>query len=178
MFRVLSKVTKYQNPWIAVSEEEAEHEITGTQIRYSVVRYLNPSVVVIVQNGTKVLVEEIERYPVAGLSLEIPAGGMESGETPEQAAIREVLEETGITIRNVKCVYQYYPSNGSSDQSVYIVVGEYCAGDIAVQTDELKNAYWMEADALRGRIADNTVKDGLSIIAALLFLPGRARGDV
>lgn len=178
MFRVLSKVTMYHNPWIAVYDEEAEHEITGAHIRYSVVRYHHPSVVVVVHNGTKVLVEEIERYPVARLSLELPAGGMELGETPEQAAVREVLEETGITIRNAKSVYQYHPSNGSSDQSVHIVVGEYCAGDIAVQTDELKNAYWMEADALRGKIADNTVKDGLSIIAALLFLPRRAQGDV
>ncbi|HPF86778.1 MAG TPA: NUDIX hydrolase [Candidatus Limiplasma sp.] len=146
------------------------HSVTGSHIHYDVVRYKNPVVVALVKHGGNVLVEEIERYPINALSLELPAGGMEAGETPEAAAAREVLEETGITIRNAKCVYRFYSNDGGSDQLVHVVVGEYASGDIVVQTSELQDAYWMEAETLRKKITDNTMKDGVSIIAALLFL--------
>ncbi len=170
MFRIISKRNRYQNPWYSISGEEAVHSVTGSHIHYDVVRYKNPVVVALVKHGGNVLVEEIERYPINALSLELPAGGMEAGETPEAAAAREVLEETGITIRNAKCVYRFYSNDGGSDQLVHVVVGEYASGDIVVQTSELQDAYWMEAETLRKKITDNTMKDGVSIIAALLFL--------
>jgi len=127
MFRIISKRNRYQNPWYSISGEEAVHSVTGSHIHYDVVRYKNPVVVALVKHGGNVLVEEIERYPINALSLELPAGGMEAGETPEAAAAREVLEETGITIRNAKCVYRFYSNDGGSDQLVH-VVGRVCFG--------------------------------------------------
>lgn len=52
--------------------------------------------VVLTQEGKIVFVEQY-RYPANDFFLEIPAGKMEIGETPEEAIIREVKEETGYT---------------------------------------------------------------------------------
>jgi 8-oxo-dGTP diphosphatase len=56
----------------------------------------------ITRNGKEVLVfEHTEEHPGAGI--QVPGGGIEEGETPEQAALREAFEETGL--RFPKAVY-------------------------------------------------------------------------
>jgi 8-oxo-dGTP pyrophosphatase MutT (NUDIX family) len=53
-------------------------------------------VVVYVERGDELLVFDHRDYPAAGT--QVPAGGVEEGEEPAAAAIREVLEETGLAV--------------------------------------------------------------------------------
>lgn len=46
--------------------------------------------------------------------LEFPGGKVENGETPEEAAIREVMEETGGVVKDLHYIAQYYV-DGKSD---------------------------------------------------------------
>jgi 8-oxo-dGTP diphosphatase len=72
----------------------------------------NRGAVVIIKNGEAVMIKRIrngEEYYV------FPGGGIEPGETPEQAAYREALEELGIRVRINECLaevhfkgYQYF----------------------------------------------------------------------
>jgi 8-oxo-dGTP diphosphatase len=52
---------------------------------------------VIVKNGRVLLVRR--RTPEASLSWTFPSGKIEAGESPEEAAVRETLEETGLVVR-------------------------------------------------------------------------------
>ena len=52
---------------------------------------------IIVQSGRVLLVRR--RVAEGNLIWQFPAGKLESGETPQQAAVRETLEETGLTVR-------------------------------------------------------------------------------
>jgi 8-oxo-dGTP pyrophosphatase MutT (NUDIX family) len=52
-------------------------------------------VIPILQPSGRLLLVRQYRPPVDGFVLEFPAGLVDAGETPEQAAVREVLEETG-----------------------------------------------------------------------------------
>lgn len=41
----------------------------------------------------------------------LPGGGIEEGELPEVAVVREVIEETGLKVRVVRQVAEYWPTN-------------------------------------------------------------------
>ncbi len=58
------------------------------------------SAAIIINNGRVLMVRR--RISEGELMWQFPAGGIEVGETPEQAAVRETLEETGLTVESVK----------------------------------------------------------------------------
>ncbi|WP_309569841.1 NUDIX domain-containing protein [Deinococcus sp.] len=66
------------------SESDARAEATARGLRERALCY--------VVRGVHLLVFEHPHVPVAGV--QVPAGGVEPGETPEEAAVRELLEES------------------------------------------------------------------------------------
>lgn len=66
----------------------------------------------IITDGQRVLMVR-RRVSEGELSWQFPAGGVEAGETAEQAAVRETLEETGLTVRAVKYIGdRVHPKSG------------------------------------------------------------------
>ncbi|HZU67690.1 MAG TPA: NUDIX domain-containing protein [Ktedonobacteraceae bacterium] len=56
---------------------------------------------VLISNGDRVLLERRSKDPMKG-AWKAPGGHMEFGETPEQTAMREVQEELGVTLSDLK----------------------------------------------------------------------------
>ena len=73
-------------------------------------------------DGPELLVFDHVDFPEAGT--QVPAGGMEPGETPAQAAVREVAEETGLT--GVEAVAELgvsewpHPVTGRARRTTYV----------------------------------------------------------
>lgn len=69
------------------------------------------------------------RYPAwvrggPGWILDVAAGILEPGETPEATARREALEETGLAVARLTPILTFYPSPGACSERVHLYLGE------------------------------------------------------
>ena len=70
-------------------------------------------------------------YPINSYSWEIPAGGVNDGEALEDAAKRELKEETGLTANKLTKIAQVLPNCGISNQKIHIFMAEDLKSGIA-----------------------------------------------
>lgn len=75
------------------------------------------------------------RYAVDSWQIELPAGGMEVGETPEQAAVRELREEVGLVPEEVVDLGMVYTSGGSTTEEAHLVAVRCAPGSVPTQFD-------------------------------------------
>ncbi len=84
--------TLHENEWFAVCNRGG----------YYTVEYHLPHVIVLpVVNQESIVLVRVKRPIIDDISLELPAGCAEAGETPEQGAARELGEETGIVVKDL-----------------------------------------------------------------------------
>ena len=101
---------------------------------------INPAVIVGVTNGDKLLLTKYNRTYAYNALI---AGFTEIGETVEETVQREVMEETGLKVKNIR-YYKSQPWGIAAD----ILMGFYCDvdGDDTIHRDEteLKYAAWVD----------------------------------
>ncbi|MDL1893736.1 NUDIX domain-containing protein [Sphingobacteriales bacterium CHB3] len=126
---------------------------------------LSPGVGVgaVVFNEDKVLLVKRGTPPSEGLWA-IPGGRLELGETLQQAAEREILEETGVVIRagNPVFTFDVIERNAAGEIRFHYVIvdlaAEYISGE-PVPNDDAQEARWISADELSTRdVSDKTLK--------------------
>jgi NAD+ diphosphatase len=105
---------------------------------------ISPAVIVAVVREGQILLARAHRFPPGLYS--VLAGFVEPGETLEQCVHREVLEETGIKLRNLR----YFDSQPwPFPHSLMIAfTAEHAAGEIRVDPEEIVDAHWFSPDAL------------------------------
>jgi len=81
------------------------------------------NVVVITEDDKLVMVRQY-RHAVGKTTIELPGGVIDKNETPEQAANREVLEETGYQISNLQCLYNTSPNPAINNNKAYLFLAE------------------------------------------------------
>lgn len=105
---------------------------------------IHPCAIVLVTRPGEVLLTRKENWAPNRYSL--VAGFQEFGESLEETAEREVAEETGVAVRNVRYLgSQCWPF---PSQVMIGFVAEYAGGDIRVDTTELADARWFPVDHL------------------------------
>lgn len=119
-------------------------------------------------NGkTEYLVTKEFRRPVNNFVYGVPAGLIDKNESVISAAIREIKEETGITISNkhIKKVYPpYYSTPGMTDElSVILEVeldetSEY--GKTEMESSEIINSHWYTKDEFIKVLAETPYQIG------------------
>ena len=109
---------------------------------------LAPAIIVSIErtipSGTEILLAHNRRHPAGFYS--VLAGFVEPGESLEECARREIREEVGIEVRNIR----YFGSQPWPFPNSLMIAftSEYASGDIVLEEDELDDAAWFVADAL------------------------------
>jgi NAD+ diphosphatase len=105
---------------------------------------LSPAVIVLVRNGDAALLIHGKDAPPGRYSL--VAGFVEPGETIEQAVRREVMEEAGIAVKNIRyCASEPWPFPNSLMLGFF---ADYDGGEIAPDGTEVESAAWFDRDHL------------------------------
>ncbi|HEX3148729.1 MAG TPA: NUDIX hydrolase [Gemmataceae bacterium] len=110
------------------------------------------------------------RFVVGETLWEVPAGTLEPNEPIEDAAKRELAEETGYTAKTWKNLGYFYASPGVLDEKLHIFVAQdLTQGTATPEADEElepKTVRW--DDALRMAM-DGTIKDAKTVTAILMW---------
>lgn len=103
-----------------VQVEELEY-LDGNKVIYREhVKAGNASVILPITDDNKVIMIQEARTPIGKVILALPAGMIEPGEKAENAAIRELEEETGYLASNIEFLREYHPSVGYSDEKIKV----------------------------------------------------------
>ena len=101
---------------------------------------INPCVIVLVTRGEEILLARSSRFRHGFFSC--LAGFIEVGETPEETVLREVREEVGLSVKNIKYVKSQswpFPS-----QLMLGFHADYAGGEIVPEPAEIEEAHWFD----------------------------------
>lgn len=114
---------------------------------------ISPAIIVAVVKGDKLLLAHNANFPAGRFS--VIAGFVEVGETFEQCVMREVNEEVGIRVKNIK----YFGSQPwpFPDSLMVGFTAEYDSGEIQVDNKEIAEANWFKADELPNTPSNNSI---------------------
>ena len=105
------------------------------------------------------------RYALGRETLEIPAGKLDPGETPEQCIRTELLEETGYEAGKIEWVYTYSPALGYSNELIHIYSGhELRKAGTAIDEKEISSVEKISMEELKSMIRKKLVVDGKTLL--------------
>jgi ADP-ribose pyrophosphatase len=110
--------TVFEGSQFSVRIERIRHE-DGEIVEREIVRRVDAAAIVAYDDEHVWLVRQ-PREAILAYTLEIPAGKLDSGETPLQSAKRELAEEIGREAENWQEVHTYCPTSGYSDETLHL----------------------------------------------------------
>jgi 8-oxo-dGTP pyrophosphatase MutT (NUDIX family) len=157
----------YASPWVSLTLVDVEVP-GGERFEHHVVRSRHASGVVVHDPDRGVLLIHRHRFITDTWGWEIPAGAIEEGESPEDAARREVLEETGWEIGAVEPLGSYHPVNGLADVTfnLFLARGAVHRGE-PLDRSEADAVEWLPLEQVRELVRTGQVRDGMSLTGLL-----------
>lgn len=168
VWKTVSSRSVYQNPWLRLREDIAEMPNGRTTV-YGVIEctpcvgvlaFLDDDHVVMVRQYRYVFGEN-ERW-------EMPTGGVKPGETPEEAARREMREEIGYTAADLQPLSTYYTSKAVMREVAHLFIGRSLTKVEAMpdETEFLEVAV-LPFDQVLQMTLTSEIRDGMTVIAVL-----------
>lgn len=114
----------------------------------------------------KMIVVEQYRKPLEKSQVEIPAGKLDAGEDPLQAALRELEEETGYRSEHIKHVSSFYTSPGFADEILHLYIAEHLIkGQARPDEDEFLECEAITLEQAQQYIREARISDAKTIMA-------------
>jgi len=168
------KITKskevYKCGLFSVTEDEAVDSKTGFEIKRSVVRHAGSAVMMAVDEKKRVLLVRQYRLPAERQLWELPAGRLDPGEKPLQAAKRELIEETGYRAKTWTKLASFFASPGFVQERMTIFLAtDLTAGTATPMEDERIEARWFSSKELADLIREGKIEDAKTMIGFMTW---------
>jgi ADP-ribose pyrophosphatase len=168
--KILSSQTVYEGAVFGIRRDEVI-EPSGVRTTREVVTHPGSVVVLPVLPDGRILLIRQYRHATRQYLWELVAGRMDAGETPRQAAARELIEETGYRAKHFRLFLDVFPTPGFLEERMYILLAEgLTAGKAQPEEDEkiVPRAY--NHKQLEEMIRLGKLRDAKSIAGILYYL--------
>lgn len=137
----------------------------GHEVTREVVEHGHAVVVLaIVADGLIAFVRQW-RVPVSGSLLELPAGGVDAGESPEEAAERELQEEVGLRPGSLERVAGFWVAPGWATEYLHAYIARDCVqSSLPADGDERIEVQWHSLGKALALVEEGVIEDAKSII--------------
>ncbi len=172
--KITSSREVYNCKLFRVTEDRAVDPKTGFKIRRAVVRHPGSAVMMAVDQKKRILLVRQYRLPADRYLWELPAGRLDPGEKPLQAAKRELAEETGYRARTWSKLASFWVSPGyvAERMTIYLAT-DLTAGEATPMDDERIEARWFTSKEIVEMIRTGKLDDAKTMIG---FYAWKERG--
>ncbi|MDF2520803.1 MAG: hydrolase [Clostridia bacterium] len=166
--RTIQKEDIYKGKIINLELHTVELQNGSTSMR-EIIRHRGGVAVIALNKEKEIVLVKQFRKPYEQAILEIPAGKLEKGEKPEECAVRELKEETGLSAESLTLLNVMYPSPGYTDEKIYIFKAEGLAeGSICPDEDEFINVERYPLNKAVEMVKSGIINDAKTVIAIFM----------
>jgi ADP-ribose pyrophosphatase len=166
--KITSSKQVYDCGLFRVTEDRAVDPKTKFEIKRSVVRHAGSAVMMAVDEKKRVLLVRQYRLPADRYLWELPAGRLDPGEKPIDAARRELKEETGYSAKKWTRLASYFASPGYVQERMTIFLAQdLTEGEPTPMDDERIEVRWFKKKELAQMIDEGKIEDGKTMIGFL-----------
>jgi ADP-ribose pyrophosphatase len=167
-WKTLSTREVYRNPWMRLREDIVEMPNGRTTI-YGVCEFGQCVGVLPFADDEHVVMVRQYRYPAReNHRWEMPTGGLRPGETLEQAAQRELMEEARYRANDLQWVSSYHTSKSVCEETAHLYIGRNLV-PAAVPPDDTEffERAVLPFDQVLQLVIDSEIRDSMTVIAVL-----------
>jgi len=163
--KITSSREVYKCNLFRVTENRASDSKSGFKFKRSVVRHAGSAVMMAVDGQRRILLVRQYRLPAARYMWELPAGRLDPGEKPLEAAKRELIEETGYRARRWTKLASFFVSPGYVDERMTIYLAENLIAGVATPMDDERiETRWFPAAEVERLIETGKLDDAKTIV--------------
>ena len=168
--KIVSSKEVYKCKLFSVTEDRAVDKKANFEIHRSVVRHAGSAVMMAVDKKKRILLVRQYRLPAGKYLWELPAGRLDPGEKPLQAAKRELAEETGYKARTWKKLASFFVSPGYVQERMTIFLAtDLTAGEPTPMDDERIESRWFKKKELARMIRKGEIEDAKTIVGFYMW---------
>ncbi|MFZ3069625.1 MAG: NUDIX hydrolase [Anaerolineaceae bacterium] len=167
----LAREVIYESKWVNLYLDRVRLPNGAVIEQFRFLDFPHPAVTAIVENQQgEVIFCRVYRYTTGTNEWELPAGGVEEGESILEAAGREVLEESGYDSTGWELLYSFHPQNGSGNKVFHVVICKALEKVGDFDPDEVSETHWFTPSEIEQMLKDRYFSDGFTLTALLLWL--------